>query len=39
MKRSDALYLALIVMVVALIIVVFTIPQEVLDNMVAFYNT
>jgi hypothetical protein len=32
MKRSDTLYLALIIMVVALVIVVFTIPQEVLDS-------
>lgn len=31
-KRSDVLYLILIVMAVALAIVVFTIPQEILDN-------
>ena len=32
MKRSDVLYLILIVMVVALAGVVFTVPQEILDN-------
>lgn len=32
MKRSDVLYVILIVMVVALAAVVFTIPQEILDN-------
>jgi len=32
MKRSDVLYLILIIMAVALVIVVFTIPQEILDN-------
>ena len=32
MKRSDILYLILIVMAVAVAVVVFTIPQEILDN-------